>query len=179
MLCLEENKVLIKACNDKLGSQVTGGGVYLSVLDIARIMGVGSVKVYSWIDSGVLRARKIKVGKNTRVRVTLDGFVDFLKNAQDYYNLSSADTRLLKSYTTKAIQRNSGLDIKDIPFWLQTKIDEDKLDRKSERKNWSTGEERLLLRLLDDGRTVEEVALKLGRTVNAVRLKYRGLKGDN
>jgi len=170
--------VLVKANNMKLGRQVSSGGSALSVYDIASILGMGNVKVYSLIKKGYIRTKRFTLGGMVRHKISIGSFVDFLKMYQDLYDTRESDLLLVKAYCSKVVHGNKGVSVEEVPFWLSSKIESDKNNRSLRvRRMWTTGEEHELKNMLVDGKSYEYIAGVLGRTKHSIesRVKILGL----
>lgn len=126
---------------------------FLGISDIAECMGVSRKTVLRWLDQGLKYSRS-----KTRCKMYLikeEDLLDFLERHQRYFNATKVDEFLFL----------------EEPNWLKEKR---KTDRNSRNlKRYTNDEDKLIGNMFQLGRSDEEIAEKLNRTVKAVENRRR------
>lgn len=173
-----ENAIKLKAHKMGLGNQLEASGNWLSVPTVAKILGTSKSGVYYWVKNGIIKSRKLKVGDSFRYQIRYSYLIDFLKEQQDRYDTRKCDMRIIRGMLSgHTIHRNQRFRVYDIPDWMKQKIERDRQkDYVREPRDWTTGEERLLLRLVDEQNTLHEIGAILNRSTESIRGKLRTIK---
>lgn len=131
---------------------------YITVPEICECMQVSGDRVYNWLKIG-LKHKKNKSGK-AKYLIDVDKLLVFLEKHQDYFRADLVSPYLF------AIE----------PEWFTTKRKEDaRLNSAKRRVPWSEYDESRLKRLVERGKTDEEIAIELNRTVSGVACRRHKL----
>ena len=153
-----ETAVKERAYRLGLGRRVGNG---YCIDDIYQILGVGRSTVLSWIYKGLLKAKKNKTTKHGAYIVTENDLKDFLFMQQELW-----DTR---KWSINIFKKNG-----ENPEWLNKKIEQDEKRLPKNKTAYSKTEDKTLLKLFFEGRTIAEIAKVIGRTERSVAMRlYR------
>lgn len=176
-LKVSQQAVIQKAHRMGLGNQLEASGDFYTLKLVAEMLGICTRTIYNWVNTGVIECNRLAVGKSTRVRVRYTSLIEFLKNNKSMYDTRYCDMSLIKSLLTEySIRNENTITIKDMPDWLQCKIEHD--NKQSDRlkaKSWTTKEEKRLRDMYDKNVPIKEICEVLNRTGDSVRGKIRNL----
>lgn len=157
----------------KIKKDITFEGEYLISLDIMDIMNFSKPKINSLYNRNIL---KFELFRNKR-RVSIDSFINFLKENLHLWDSKECDLDYIKSICINVSilvnDNNSGeKDVFNLPTWLVNKIEMDKNWSITNKKPWMYKEEKELDNLLKKGYSISEIAKKLERSYISVYDKY-------
>lgn len=167
---LERTKsaILLKAHKIGLREQAIANGEYLTPKYISSVLAVGVRTVYSWMDNGYLKHRKLKINSIKKYQITISNLKLFLENYQGKWNACAADIAFIKMCFTTS--RDKGKN--HVPEWLIRKIELDKQRKPSLcRKQWTIKEEITLSSMINRGVTCKEIAALLNRSFYSIQGK--------
>jgi Response regulator containing a CheY-like receiver domain and an HTH DNA-binding domain len=172
------NSVLLKAYQISLRDQVSANGLYFTPAEISEILNVNIRTLYTWMESGLLRYKKFRVGKKIKYQISVDNFCEFIEKNQNKWNACEADIELIRSYyVSYALLDEGNLAIKEESTqWLEEKVTRDKQEFKKLMRPWTTKEEQELISMFVEGFTSREICSKLGRTKASTKTKIYILK---
>lgn len=167
------NSIILKAYNMSLRDQINASGLFLTPNEVSEILNVNIRTLYSWMNCGLLKYRKFKVGSKIKYQISVDYFCDFIENYQDKWDSKKADIALIKSYYVNyAFGEEGKLTFRQQSTkWLEEKIKQDREQLRLIRRPWTTLEEKELLQMVRDGYTYLEISQKLGRSFSSTKTK--------
>ena len=170
-----KNAILLKAHKIGLREQSIANGTYLTPKDISSVLGVGTRTVYNWMKLGYLKYKRLKVNSVKKYQITTSNFKMFLESYQDKWDARNADIVFINCCFTTC--RSS--EASNLPNWLMDKV---KLDKQKETlklvKPWTVKEEAVLQCMINIGKTHQEIACILKRSVFSVRGKAYSKKRE-
>jgi DNA-binding CsgD family transcriptional regulator len=174
--------VLLKAHQLSLKEQVLANGYFLTPKCISDILNINIRKIYVYMLHNKLIHRKLKVGKKYKYQITIDAFLDFLKNNLQEWNSKNSNIQLIKSYySSHYITKNNNFSVSiQIPDWLEQKIENDKNNIYLERLNlkWTKYEDILLMSLTKKGCTFNEISKHIKRSHSSVKTRFYTIRKD-
>lgn len=176
-LNVSTNAILQKANKLKLGNQLYYSGDWYTATTISELLGVNKRAVYNWMQKGLLEHKLINVGSVYRARVRYNSLSKFLERYTELYDTRDCDLELLKAVVSKKLNSRNSIEPGDnVPKWLYTKIEQDKIGYdKTEIKFWTKLEELRLIHLVREGKTNNELSRIFGRTKYSIEGKLRKL----
>ena len=179
-LGLTYGAVRLKSYQMGLTNQLNWSGDLLSIPTVHEITGVSKETLYNYVRTGLIKSRKLSVGKTYRYQIHYTDLIKFLKEHQDKYNTKNCDVDFIKSLlSTYRLTTTEKIKVMDLPDWWLQKLENDKDKPKKEKtKKWTKDEDRKLILLLGTDNTHQQIANKLGRTLHSTRGRIRLLKRD-
>lgn len=138
-------------------------GYYLSVSEISSMLDVDSSTVYNWIKSKKLKSICRTFSKKKGIFIKFETFYEFLKENQNMWNATKLDYMALNKEED----------------WLRKKRrdDDNKLKNKSNTP-WTRKEEELLIKMLSEGKSLNDIVKTINRTKDSISSKRRRLRAE-
>lgn len=173
-----EYAILQKAHKLKLGNQIYYSGDWYAVPTIAEILGIGKRAIYVWINAGILKSKKLQVGKTYRVRIKYNNLINFLRENKELYDTKNCDIELLKTVIARSlISKTEKLKVHNMPTWLEEKIEEDRNKPITYKpRDWTKLEEKRLIELYNDSKTYKEMCKILNRSRDSIGGRLKQLR---
>ena len=133
--------------------------------------------------NGLLNFRKFNVRKKIKYQISVDLFLDFLKNNLTIWDSKIADMQTIKSYySSYNITRNDTFSVNiALPNWLQIKIQEDTTKISFNRHNlqWTIDEDKLLGNLIKIGCSFDEISIRVNRTPSSIKSRFYSIRNNS
>lgn len=174
--------VSLKACHLSLREQILANGYFLTPKCISEILKINVRIIYNCMFNGLLHFRKFNVRRKIKYQISVDSFLDFLKNNLTIWDSKIADIQTIKSYySSYNISKNDTFSINlSLPSWLQRKIEDDATKIPLNRHNlqWTIAEDKLLNNLTKMGCSFEEISIKLNRTPASIKSRFYAIRNN-
>lgn len=152
--------IKVRATRLNLGPMYSNNPELLSIKDISEIMNVSRDRIKStWMNRGLNLKRKKLTRKYSCYYVKWEEFLEFLKDNQDLWD-------------SRKMEYNIFGEEED---WLIEKRNNDKTFKNKEYKKWTKQEIDAVELLFNKNKTPEEIADRLNRSENSVRIVLREL----
>ena len=117
-----------------LTNQLNWSGDLLSIPTVYEITGVSKETLYTYVKTGLIKSRKLSVGKTYRYQIHYTDLIKFLKEHQDKYNTKNCDVDFIKSLlSTYRLTTTEKIKVMDLPDWWLQKLENDKDKPKKKR----------------------------------------------
>ncbi len=175
--------VSLKACQLSLREQILANGYFLTPKCISEILNINVRIIYNCMFNGLLNFRKFNVRKKIKYQISVDLFLDFLKNNLTIWDSKVADMQTIKSYYSNYnITRNDTFSVNiSLPNWLQIKIQEDSNKISFNRHNlqWTIDEDKLLGNLIKIGYSFDEISIRVNRTPSSIKSRFYLIRNNS
>lgn len=159
--------VSLKACQLSLREQVLANGYFLTPKYISEILNINVRSIYNCMFDGLLDFRKFNLKSKSKYQISIESFLDFLKNNVTIWDSKVADMQIIKSYySSYNITSRDIFSVNvSLPNWLQIKIQDDatKISLNRHNLHWTSAEDKLLGNLINVGCSFHEISIKIGR----------------
>lgn len=175
--------VYLKACQLSLREEILANGYFLTPKYISEILNINVRSIYNCMFNGLLKFRKYKVKSKIKYQISIECFLDFLKNNETIWDSKNADMQTIKSYYSSynITSKNAFTVNISLPNWLQSKIQEDLAKKSCNRHNlqWTIDEDKLLYNLTKVSYSFDEIAIRLNRTPSSIKSRYYAIRNNN
>lgn len=138
-------------------------GYYLSVSEISSMLDVDSSTVYNWIKSKKLKSICRTFDRKKGIFIKFETFYEFLKENQNMWNATKLDYMVLNKEED----------------WLRKKRrDDDNKLTNNNKKPWTRKEEELLIKMITDKKSTDEMIKVLNRTKYSIGAKRKRLRKE-
>lgn len=175
--------VFLKACQLSLREQILANGYFLTPKCVSEILNINVRIIYNCMFNGLLNFREFNVRKKNKYQISVDSFLNFLKNNLTIWDSKIADIQTIKSYySSYNITRKDTFSVTILlPDWLQAKIQADttKIPLKRHNLQWTIAEDKLLNNLTKRGCSFDEISIKLNRTPSSIKSRFYVIRNNN
>ena len=172
--------VYLKACQLSLREEILANGYFLTPKYISEILNINVRIIYNCMFNGLLNFRKFNVKSKIKYQISIDSFLNFLKDNVTIWDSKIADMQTIKSYyTSYNITRSDIFSVNiELPKWLQIKIQEDttKISRKRHNLKWTIDEDKILANLIKTGCSFNEISIRLNRTPSSIKSRFYAIR---